>query len=80
MTKKQVSKKKINIKLKPYEAFVIMQTSELLSIAELLESALRKEEDKQSKSKINDLALRVRLAINENQFIPQEQVGYDEWE
>ena len=80
MTKKQVSKKKINIKLKPYEAFVIMQTSELLSIAELVESALRKEEDKQSKSKINDLALRVRLAINENQFIPQEQVGYDEWE
>ena len=80
MTKKQVSKKKINIKLKPYEAFVIMQTSELLSIAELLESALRKEEDKQSKSKINDLALRVRLAINENQFIPQEQVGYDELE
>ena len=80
MTKKQVSKKKINIKLKPYEAFVIMKTSELLSIAELLESALRKEEDKQSKSKINDLALRVRLAINENQFIPQEQVGYDEWE
>jgi len=80
MTKKQVSKKKINIKLKPYEAFVIMQTSELLSIAEVLESALRKEEDKQLKSKINDLALRVRSAINENQFVPQEEVGYDEWE
>ena len=80
MTKKQVSKKKINIKLKPYEAFVIMEISELLRIAEVLESALRKEEDKQSKSKINDLALRVRSAINENQFVPQEEVGYDEWE
>lgn len=80
MTKKQVSKKKINIKLKPYEAFVVMQASELLSIAELLESALRKEEDKQSKIKINDLALRIRSAINENQFVPQEKAGYDEWE
>ena len=80
MTKKQVSKKKINIKLKPYEAFVIMETSELLRIAEVLESALRKEEDKQLKSKINDLALRVRSAMNENQCVPQEEVGYDEWE
>jgi hypothetical protein len=80
MTKKQVSKKKINIKLKPYEAFVIMETSELLRIAEVLESALRKEEDKQSKSNINDLALRIRSAMNENQFVPQEEAGYDEWE
>lgn len=80
MTKKQVSKKKINIKLKPYEAFVIMQIDDFFYIAEVLESALKKEEDKQSKGKINDLALRVRSAINENQFVPQEQVGYDEWE
>ncbi len=80
MTKKQVSKKKINIKLKPYEAFIIMQTTEFLRIAELLETAFRKEEDKQSKSNINDLVLRVRSAINKNQFVPQGEVGYDEWE
>lgn len=80
MAKKQVSKKKINIKLKPYEAFTVMQASDFLHIAEILELALKTEEDKQLKIKINNLSLQIRLAINENQFVPQEQGGYDEWE
>ena len=80
MTKKQTSKKKVNLKLKPNEAYIVADSGKLLSIAEVYESLARNETDRQLKASYIDLSTFIRESVRETYFDPDLGSDYEDWD
>jgi hypothetical protein len=68
MSKKQNSKKKVSIKLKPQEAYVIAESSWFIAIAETYESLSKIEENKDTKKELLQTAAFIRESVESTYF------------
>jgi len=79
MSKKQTEKKKIIIKLKAQESYIVADSEFFIRIAESLESLARLSEDKNQKIQLTNNATYIRNSSYANTFNPQEN-DYEDWD
>lgn len=79
MSKKQTEKKKIIIKLKAQESYIVADSEFFIRIAESLESLSRLSEDKNQKIQLTNNANYIRNSSYANTFNPQEN-DYEDWD
>lgn len=77
MSKKQNSKKKIIVKLKPQEAYIVAEASWFIDIAETYESLSKIEENKDKKKHFIDIAAFIKQSV-ENTYFDSSLDNYDD--
>lgn len=70
MSKKLNSKKKVNIRLKPHESYIVATADWFIAAAEVFESLSKKEEDKDTKQQYIETAAFIRSNVEQNYFDP----------
>ena len=78
MSKKLNSKKKVNIRLKPHESYIVATAEWFMQAAELYESLAKKEEDKDIKHQYVENAAFIRANVEQNYFDPSYMNDDDE--
>lgn len=78
MSKKLNSKKKVNIRLKPHESYIVAAADWFIATAELLEALAKKEEDKDTKQQCIENATFIRSNVELNYFDPSYVNDEDE--
>jgi hypothetical protein len=79
MSKKQNSRKKVNIKIKAHEAYIVGQADWLISLAEMCESLSRKEEYKDRKVELVTSATLIRESVEQTYFDPSIGEIDEDW-
>lgn len=78
MSKKLNSKKKVNIRLKPHESYIVTSAEWFIQTAELYEYLAKKEEDKDIKQQYVENAAFIRSSVEQNYFDPSYMDYEDE--
>ena len=79
MSKKLNSKKKVNIRLKPHETYIVASADWFIAIAEIVESLARKEEDKDIRQQHIENATLIRSTVEQNYFDPSYMDDDEDW-
>jgi hypothetical protein len=80
MSKKQNSRKKISIKLKPQEAYIVAEASWFISISEMYESLSKLEEHKDIKNDLIKTALFIRESVEQTYFDQSSDYDDEDWD
>ena len=80
MSKKQNSKKKVSIKLKPQEAYVIAEASWFMSISEMYESLSKLEENRDIKADLIKTALFIKESVEQTYFDQSSDYDDEDWD
>lgn len=77
MSKKQMSKKKIGIKLTAGETAVVLTYDQFMHIAETYDYLATEQDNEQDAQAFRDIADTIRYQSNENYFLSEDE--YEEW-
>lgn len=77
MSKKQMSKKKIGIKLTAGDTAVVLTYEQFLHIAETYDYLATEQDNEQDAQAFRDIADTIRYQSNENYFHSEDE--YEEW-
>ena len=80
MSKKQTEKKKVILKLKPQESYVVASNDFFIGIAETLDALAKDTEDKNVKAKLSNNANYIRNMAYENVFNSQISDYSEDWD
>lgn len=79
MSKKQNSRKKVNIKLKAYDSYIVASAEWFTGVAEMYESLAKKEENKDLKNTYVENAKFIRSSVEQGYFDPSYGDDDEDW-
>jgi hypothetical protein len=80
MSKKQNSRKKINIKLKSNESYIVADADWFLAISDMYNSLAKLEQYKETKKELIQTAAFIKESVEQNYFDPSLNNEDEDWD